>query len=63
MTVLAAPALDTPSLLVVLPAAAGAGAPPPETMIAGLPLLRRIVLAAGRAGFDRVLVHPRACPE
>ena len=63
MTVLAAPALDTPSLLVVLPAPAGAGAPPPETMIAGLPLLRRIVLAAGRAGFDRVLVHPRACPE
>jgi 1L-myo-inositol 1-phosphate cytidylyltransferase / CDP-L-myo-inositol myo-inositolphosphotransferase len=63
MTVLAAPALDTPSLLVVLPAAAGAAAPPPDTMIAGLPLLRRIVLAAGRAGFDRVLVHPRACPE
>ena len=63
MTVLAAPALDAPSLLVVLPAPAGAGAPPPETMIAGLPLLRRIVLAAGRAGFDRVLVHPRACPE
>ncbi len=63
MTVLAAPALDAPSLLVVLPAAAGAAAPPPETMIAGLPLLRRIVLAAGRAGFDRVLVHPRACPE
>jgi phosphatidylglycerophosphate synthase len=62
MTVLAAPALDTPSLLVVLPAPAGAGAPPPETMIAGLPLLRRIVLAAERAGFDRVLVHPRACP-
>ena len=63
MTVLAAPALDTPSLLVVLPAPAGAGAPPPETIIAGLPLLRRIVLAAERAGFDRVLVHPRACPE
>jgi phosphatidylglycerophosphate synthase len=63
MTVLAAPALDTPSLLVVLPAPTGAGAPPPETMIAGLPLLRRIVLAAERAGFDRVLVHPRACPE
>jgi 1L-myo-inositol 1-phosphate cytidylyltransferase / CDP-L-myo-inositol myo-inositolphosphotransferase len=63
MTVLAGPALDTPSLLVVLPAPAGAGAPPPETMIAGLPLLRRIVLAAARAGFQRVLVHPRACPE
>jgi phosphatidylglycerophosphate synthase len=63
MTVLAGPALDTPSLLVVLPAPAGAAAPPPETMIAGLPLLRRIVLAAARAGFQRVLVHPRACPE
>jgi len=63
MTVLAGPAVDTPSLLVVLPAPAGAGAPPPETMIAGLPLLRRIVLAAARAGFQRVLVHPRACPE
>jgi phosphatidylglycerophosphate synthase len=32
-------------------------------MIAGLPLLRRIVLAAARAGFERILVHPRACPE
>ena len=63
MTVLAGSALDTPSLLVVLPAPAGTGAPPPETMIAGLPLLRRIVLAAARAGFQRVLVHPRACPE
>jgi phosphatidylglycerophosphate synthase len=63
MTVLAGSALDTPSLLVVLPAPAGAGAPPPETLIAGLPLLRRIVLAAARAGFQRVLVHPRACPE
>ena len=61
MSVLAAPALDTPSVLVVLPAPVSAGAPPPETMIAGLPLLRRIVLAAERAGFDRVLVHPRAC--
>lgn len=61
MTVLAEPALDTPSLLVVLPAPAGA--PSPGTMIAGLPLLRRVVLAAARAGFQRVLVHPRACPE
>jgi phosphatidylglycerophosphate synthase len=32
-------------------------------VIAGLPLLRRIVLAATRAGFERVLVHPWACPE
>ena len=29
---------------------------PPSTRLAGLPLLRRIVLAAGRAGFGRVLV-------
>src|SRR5260370_16217237 len=32
-------------------------------MSAGLPLIRRIVLGAARAGFQRVLVHPRACPE
>jgi phosphatidylglycerophosphate synthase len=32
-------------------------------VIAGLPLVRRIVLAAERAGFERILVHPRACPE
>jgi phosphatidylglycerophosphate synthase len=63
MTVLAPSTLAMPSLLVVLPARADAGAPPPETMIAGLPLLRRIVLAAERAGFQRVLVHPGACPE
>lgn len=63
MTTLAAPAVAVPSLLVVLPAPPGAGAPAPETMIAGLPLLRRIVLAATRAGFQRILVHPRACPE
>src|SRR3984893_2489310 len=63
MRALPGSALATPSLLVVLPAPVGAGAPPPETMIAGLPLLRRIVLAAARAGFQRVLVHPRACPE
>jgi len=63
MTTLAAPAVATPSALVVLPAPPGRGAAPPETMVMGLPLLRRIVLAAERAGFDRVLVHPRACPE
>ncbi|MGH7365191.1 MAG: hypothetical protein ACREKQ_12585, partial [Candidatus Rokuibacteriota bacterium] len=47
----------------ILPAPPGAGSPSPETMIAGLPLLRRIVLAAERAGFERILVHPRACPS
>jgi phosphatidylglycerophosphate synthase len=30
----------------------------PETMLLGLPLLRRQVLAAGRAGFERILVEP-----
>jgi phosphatidylglycerophosphate synthase len=63
VTTLSVPALSVPSVLVVLPAPPGAGAPPPETMIAGLPLLRRIVLAAARAGFERILVHPRVCPE
>jgi hypothetical protein len=51
------------SLLVILPVPAGAGAPAPDTVIAGLPLVRRIVLAAARAGFERILVHPRACPQ
>jgi len=49
-------AVSRQSLLVVLPA--GAGAPSPGTVIAGLPLLRRIVLAAGRAGFDRIGSSP-----
>jgi len=30
----------------------------PETMLLGVPLLRRQVLAAGRAGFERILVEP-----
>ncbi len=63
MTTLSSTAVSVRSLLVIVPAPPGAGSPPPETMIAGLPLLRRIVLAAARAGFDRILVHPRACPE
>ena len=33
-----------------------------STLVAGLPLLRRIVLAGTRAGFDGVLVHPAAGP-
>ena len=61
-TIAAVAAVSVPSVLIVLPAPPGRGAPP-ETMIAGLPLLRRIVLAATRAGFERILVHPRACPE
>lgn len=34
----------------------------PATVVAGLPLLRRIVLAGARAGFDVVLVHRAAGP-
>src|SRR5712691_2405288 len=63
VTTVSAPPLAVPSVLVVLPAPPGADTPAPDTMIAGLPLLRRIVLAAARAGFERILVHPRACPE
>ena len=63
MTTLSSTAVSVRSLLVILPAPRGAGAPPPETVIAGLPLVRRIVLAAERAGFERILVHPRACAQ
>ena len=43
------------SILVVLPpATGGADAVSPGTVVAGLPLLRRVVLAGGRAGFGRV---------
>lgn len=63
MTTLSSTAVSVRSLLVILPAPPGAGSPPPGTPIAGLPLVRRIVLAAERAGFDRILVHPRACPS
>jgi phosphatidylglycerophosphate synthase len=63
VTTLSSTAVSVRSLLVIVPAPPGAGAPPPETVIAGLPLVRRIVLAAERAGFERVLVHPRACGE
>ena len=42
----------------VVPAGSGPGHPvDPETPVAGLPLLRRIALAAARAGFGPVLVH------
>ena len=63
MTTLSSTAVSVRSLLVILPAPPDAGAPPPGTVIAGLPLVRRIVLAAERAGFERILVHPRACSE
>jgi len=63
VTTLSSTAVSVRSLLLILPAPPGAGSPPPETLIAGLPLVRRIVLAAERAGFERILVHPRACPQ
>ena len=63
MTTLSPAAVSVRSLLLILPAPSGAGAPPPDTVIAGLPLVRRIVLAGARAGFERILVHPRACPQ
>jgi len=46
------------SLLLIVPPAPGSGARvSPDTVVAGLPLLRRIVLAGIRAGFSRVLVQ------
>lgn len=48
-------------MLIVLPSAPEGGEPvPPGTKLAGIPLLRRIALAADRAGFGRVLVGPRS---
>jgi 1L-myo-inositol 1-phosphate cytidylyltransferase / CDP-L-myo-inositol myo-inositolphosphotransferase len=63
VTTLPATAVSGPSLLVIVPASPGAAAPSPALVIAGLPLLRRLALTATRAGFDRVLVHPRVCPD
>ena len=46
------------SLLLVVPPGPGAtDSITPDTVVAGLPLLRRIVLAGARAGFSRVLVQ------
>jgi phosphatidylglycerophosphate synthase len=46
------------SLLLVVPPEPGAAASvSPDIVVAGLPLLRRIVLAGSRAGFSRVLVQ------
>lgn len=51
------------SVLVILPPGAGDGAVVPGTRIGGLPLLRRTVLAATRAGFSQILLHPAAVPS
>jgi phosphatidylglycerophosphate synthase len=49
---------------VIVPAgAAGPKGVSPDTPIAGLPLLRRIVLAATHAGFGPILLHPAAAPD
>src|SRR5574337_74777 len=55
----------TPShhVLVMVPPGAGDSPVAPTTRIAGLPLLRRTVLAAARAGFEKILFHPAAVPE
>jgi phosphatidylglycerophosphate synthase len=46
------------SLLLIVPPGPGAAVSvSPDTVVAGLPLLRRIVLAGMRAGFSRVLVQ------
>lgn len=63
MTVVSAPTVAARHVLVVVPAPRDEQGVAPGTAIAGLPLLRRIVLTALRAGFDRVLVHPLACPD
>lgn len=48
------------SVLLVVPPGAVGGSVAPSTRIAGLPLLLRIVLAATRAGFSQILLHPAA---
>ena len=60
LTVVSAPAVTARSILVVVPVLHSV---PPDATIAGLPLLSRIVLTAERAGFNRTLVHPLACPD
>ncbi len=49
--------------MIVPAGAAGPEGIPPGTPIAGLPLLRRIVLAAAHAGFRRILLHPAVAPD
>src|SRR5262249_35016405 len=59
-TAVAASPQQVESVLLVLPPQPGPSLRvAPDTMVAGLPLLRRIVLAGARAGFSRVMVaHP-----
>jgi len=54
-----ATAASVDGVLVVAP---GAHAIAPGTNVAGVPLVRRIVLAARRAGFERILVHDDGRP-
>jgi len=52
------------SVLMVIPSDAVEGRTvSPSTCIAGLPLLRRIILAATRAGFRQILLHPACAAE
>src|SRR5262245_12855799 len=45
-------------MLLIVPSGSGSPTvPPPTTVIAGLPLVRRIALAGTRAGFDRLVIH------
>lgn len=53
---------DATGVVVLIPSD-GTGRVPPGTTIAGLPLLRRIVLAAGHAGFRHILFHPASASE
>ena len=57
-TAVAVPTQSVESLLLIVPPAPGAAVGvSPDTVVAGLPLLRRLVLAGSRAGFSRVLVQ------
>jgi phosphatidylglycerophosphate synthase len=57
-TAVAVSAQSVDSLLLIVPPEPGsADSVSPDTVVAGLPLLRRIVLAGSRAGFSRVLVQ------
>ena len=46
----------SPPPALVLAAPTGAGGVPPETVLLGLPIIRRTVLSAQRAGFARIVV-------
>ncbi len=56
--------MDTSPLLIILPSRIEPGEPvSPELTLLGLPLIRRSVLAAARAGIDRVVVVTSALAE